>query len=438
MGLIAKRGWTRWQVLAVLFTVTVINYADRATVSTAAPLMQGDLGIDKLELGFILSAWGFAYVIAQLPGGWLLDRFGTRRVYFWAIVLWSLFTALQGAAVWLSGTVVISALFAARFLVGLSEGPSFPGNARTVAAWFPAQERGTASAIFNAAQYFALVVFGPVMAWVVSGFDWPWVFVFMGALGLLVAGIWLRVVFEPRQHPTLNPDELAHIEAGGAMVTANQAAASPDASATWRQFRMLVSKPSLLGLYFSQYFINTLTYFFTTFMTLYLVEERGLSIVKAGLFVTLPALCGFAGGILGGLLSDALLRRGYSLTIARKTPIVVGMIGAMSILGCVWAESDAAILFLLSFAFFGKGLGSLGWAVMSDVAPRECAGLSGGIFNMCGNLSSIATPLMVGWILSSTKSYDLVLALVAVSALGAAACYLLLVGRIERIELSKA
>ena len=163
MDWLHKRGWTRWLVLAMVFAITVINYADRSALSSAGPLLKKDLGIDELEFGFILSAWGFAYVIAQLPGGWLLDRFGTRSVYFGAIVLWSLATASQGSAVWLGGSAAISALFAMRFAVGLAEGPSFPGNARTVAAWFPANERGTASAIFNAAQYFALVIFGPVM-----------------------------------------------------------------------------------------------------------------------------------------------------------------------------------------------------------------------------------------------------------------------------------
>jgi MFS transporter, ACS family, glucarate transporter len=433
----ATPGRLRWMVLAVLFFVTVINYADRAALSTAAPLFTKELGIDKLQLGFILSAWGIAYVIAQMPGGWLLDRFGTRRVYFWAIVLWSLFTAAQGGAVWLSGSLAISMLFAMRFMVGLAEGPSFPGNARTVAAWFPAHERGTASAIFNSAQYFALVAFAPIMGWVVGAFDWPWLFVFMGVIGVIAAAIWHKTMHDPRNHPKLGAAELDLLVAGGAMV--DKPAQSSDTQqsklSTGTQLRVLLKTPTLLGLYLSQYFINTLTYFFTTFMTLYLVEERGLSVVKAGLFVTLPALCGFAGGILGGVLSDWLLRRGFSMTAARKIPIVIGMLSALSILGCVYVQSNTAILFFMSFAFFGKGLGSLGWAVMSDVAPRECAGLSGGIFNMCGNLSSITTPLLVGWILKTTESYDLVLSLVAGSALCAALCYLLLVGQIRRIEM---
>jgi MFS transporter, ACS family, glucarate transporter len=430
-----KPGRVRWTVLGMLFLVTVINYADRATLSTAAPLLTRDLGIDKLQLGFIMSAWGTAYVIAQMPGGWLLDRFGTARVYFWAIVLWSLFTAAQGLAVWTTGAAAISSLFAFRFMVGLTEGPSFPGNARTVAAWFPAKERGTASAIFNSAQYAATALFAPIMGWVVGAYDWPWLFVFMGILGAIMAAIWAKTVYEPRRHPRLGQAELLYIAAGGAMVDGPADAEEPQASrlSTWIQLKVLLGTPSLLGLYLSQYFINTLTFFFTNWFTVYLVEERGLSIVKAGLFVSLPAIAGFVGGILGGVLSDGLLRRGLSITAARKIPIVLGMTGSLAILGCVYAESNAAILFFMTFAFFGKGLGSLGWAVMSDVAPRECAGLSGGIFNMFGNMSSIVTPLLIGFILHRTGSFDLVLMLVAASAVAAALCYLVLVGQIKRV-----
>ena len=163
------------------------------------------------------------------------------------------------------------------------------------------------------------------------------------------------------------------------------------------------------------------------------MEDRGLSIVKAGLFATVPAICGFAGGVLGGVLSDWLLRRGFTLTAARKIPIVGGMLLALLILACNYTTSNTLILLFMSLAFFGKGVGALGWAVMSDIAPRDATGLSGGIFNMFGNLSSIVTPIVIGYILAVTGSFSLVLILVAGYALAAALCFLLLVGRIERI-----
>lgn len=435
MAIQERIGRVRWTVLAVLFVVTLINYADRATLSLAAPVLTKDLDIDPLQLGIVFSAFGWAYVLAQVPGGWLLDRFGAPRVYLIAITTWSLFTAAQGAVVWLSGMTAIATLFALRFCMGLSEGPSFPGNARIVAAWFPARERGTASAIFNSAQYGATVVFAPIMGGIVFYFGWPWVFVAMGVAGLLAAGLWTKTVYEPRDHPRLSGPELNMIVEGGALVD-GPVGASPsetDRAETKRKLAVLLGTPTLWGLYLAQFFINALTYFFITWFPVYLVEERGLSIVKAGLFATVPAACGFVGGVLGGLFSDWLLRRGATLTVARKVPVVVGMLLALSILGCNYSDSNTMILVFMSLAFFGKGVGALGWAVMSDVAPRDCAGLSGGIFNMFGNLSSIVTPIVIGLILKETGSFDLVLALVAACALCAALCYLLLVGQIRRL-----
>lgn len=434
MEAVGRPGRVRWTVLAMLFGITAINYADRATLSLAAPALSQDLAIDPLQLGIVFSAFGWAYVAAQVPGGWLLDRFGAPRVYFWAIVLWSLFTGLQGSVVWMSGTIAITALFGFRFLVGLAEAPSFPGNSRIVASWFPARERGTAAAIFNSAQYFATVLFAPIMGAIVFYAGWPWVFVFMAVAGFVGAAIWRKVVYEPKKHPRLSATELEYIAAGGALVESTpdlpQQAPAGDMK---RKLRILLGTPTLLGLYLGQFAITTLTYFFITWFPVYLVEERGLSIVSAGFFATVPALCGFAGGVIGGVISDWLLRRGYSLTVARKVPVVGGMTLALAILGCNYVDDNTLILLFMSLAFFGKGIGALGWAVMSDVAPRDCAGLSGGIFNMFGNLSSILTPIAIGYILKETGSFDLVLGLVAGAALAAALCYLLLVGEIRRL-----
>mgnify|MGYP003365320318 CR=1 FL=1 len=426
-------GRVRWTILAMLFAVTVINYAVRAAMSLAAPSLSKDLGIGPLELGLIFSAFGWAYVVAQIPGGWLLDRFGAPRVYFWAIVLWSIITAAHGAVVWMSGAAAVTTLFILRFLVGFAEGPSFPGNARIVANWFPARERGTASAIFNAAQYFATVLFAPLMGWIVSGFGWPWVFVTMGAFGIAAAAIWPAVVRSPRDHPRLGQAEMALIVEAGALVDPVEAKPQDSKAETRRKMRVLLCTPTLWGMYLGQFFVNALTFFFITWFPVYLVQERGLSVVKAGMFATLPAICGFAGGVLGGIWSDWLLRRGYSLTVARKVPIVSGMVLALIIVACNYVETDTLVLLFMSLAFFGKGVGAMGWAVMADVAPRDSAGLSAGIFNMFGNVSSIVTPIVIGYILKETHSFDLVLLLVAACALAAALCFLLLVGRIERI-----
>ena len=198
----------RYLIVAMLFVMTAINYADRATISIAGPAIAKDLQIDAVQMGYIFSAFGWAYVIAQLPGGWLLDRFGSKVAYALSIFTWSLFTMMQGGVHMFTATTAVVVLFILRLLVGFCEAPSFPGNGRIVAAWFPANERGTASAVFNSAQYFATVLFAPLMGWITHSFGWPYVFYVMGGIGLVLTVVWLRVIYSPREHPLANEAEV--------------------------------------------------------------------------------------------------------------------------------------------------------------------------------------------------------------------------------------
>jgi ACS family glucarate transporter-like MFS transporter len=167
----------------------------------------------------------------------------------------------------------------------------------------------------------------------------------------------------------------------------------------------------------------------------YLVQERGMSILKAGFIASIPAICGFTGGVLGGIISDHMLRRGYSLTIARKTPIVLGMMLSMSMVVCNYVDSEFMVIAIMAAAFFGKGVGALGWAVMADTAPKEISGLSGGLFNMFGNISGIVTPIAIGYIISATGSFNGALVYVGLHALLAIVSFIFIVGTIKRIEL---
>jgi MFS transporter, ACS family, glucarate transporter len=427
----------RWLVVAMLFTVTAVNYADRATLGIAGPVVSKDLGLDHAQMGFIFSAFGWSYVVAQLPGGWLLDRYGSKSIYALSLALWSLMTIAQGFVGFLTGAAAMTTLFALRFALGLAEAPSFPGNSRIVAAWFPKQERATASAIFNSAQYFATVIFAPLMGWVITAFGWPWSFGVMGAIGLMLTLGWLKTIYNPPQHPMINQAEVDYIAEGGGLVNIDEPAARHE-PARWNHVVQLFSNRMMAGIFLGQFCINALTYFFITWFPVYLVQARGMSILKAGFVASLPAICGFLGGILGGVISDWMLKRGYSLSAARKTPIVFGMLTAVTMIICNYTDEQWLVVALMALAFFGKGVGALGWAVMSDAAPREITGLAGGVFNACGNISSITTPIIIGYILEATGSFNGALVFVAANAVVAAASYLVIVGKIERMELAKA
>lgn len=431
----AKASRVRLVIVTMLFIATTINYADRATLSIAGPALAKDLGLDAVSMGYVFSAFAWSYVLAQLPGGWLLDRYGAKWVYAGAVFLWSLFTLFQGAVGFFTGFTAVAVLFALRFCVGLAEAPVFPANARITAAWFPTAERGTASAFFNSAQYFATVLFAPLMGWVVHTFGWEHVFTLMGVIGIAFALLWVQVIHGPKEHPSINQGELDHIEQGGALLDMEGRTGATTASNSWHTIRQLLANRMLLGIYVGQYCITTLTYFFLTWFPVYLVKERGLSILQAGFAAVLPALCGFVGGILGGWLSDLLLKRGYSLTAARKIPIVSGMLLSMTIIGCNYVQTDALVVGLMALAFFGKGIGALGWAVVSDTSPKTSGGLSGGLFNTFGNTAGITTPIVIGYIVQATGSFNGALVFVGLNALVAVLCYLVFVGEIRRVEL---
>jgi ACS family glucarate transporter-like MFS transporter len=430
------RGRVRYAVLTILFIATAISYADRATLSIVGSAIQKELRIDAVTLGYIFSAFGWAYVAAQIPSGWLLDRFGSRRIYAGAVLLWSLFTLLQGTVGFLVGSTVIVALFAFRLLVGLAEAPAFPGNSRIVAAWFPTAERGTAAAIFNASQYVAVVLFAPLMAWITQRFGWQSVFFVMGCLGIALFFVCLKTIYDPREHPRVTPEEIDHIARGGALVDMNRGAQDAGRRPpVWDRIRQLLTNRMLIGVYIAQYCITTLTYFFLTWFPIYLVQQRGMPILKAGFVASLPAICGFIGGVLGGVASDTLLRRGRSLTLARKAPIVGGMLLSTTMIACNYIHSDWLVVVCMSLAFFGKGVGALGWAVVADTSPKEMAGLSGALFNTFGNVAAITTPIVIGYIVAATGSFAGALVFVGANAIVAILSYLLIVGTIQRIEL---
>ncbi|EIM96255.1 d-galactonate transporter, partial [Paraburkholderia hospita] len=274
---------------------------DRATLSVTGSAMRAEFGFDAIQMGYIFSAFSWAYVLSQVPAGWLLDRFSARRVYAASIFLWSLFTLLQSTmGVLGSGAAAVTALFVLRFVMGAAEAPAFPANAKVVASWFPTKERGTASAIFNSAQYFAAVIFTPLMAWLTHAFGWHHVYIVMGVAGFLLALTWLKVMKNPANHPSVNKSELEHIEQGGGLIHGHQTAAdSRGGHARWSVMRQLLTNRMLLGVYLAQFCINVLTYFFLTWFPIYLVQARGMTILQAGLVASLPAICGFLGGVLG-------------------------------------------------------------------------------------------------------------------------------------------
>jgi ACS family glucarate transporter-like MFS transporter len=435
---LTKQTRVRYLIVFMLFVASSFSYGDRVVLSIVGVAISKQLHMDPARLGWLLSAFSWAYVVAQLPAGGLLDRFGSKRVYGYSIIAWSICAILAGFAGFLPVAFAFGALFFIRLLSGMVQAPIFPGNGRIVAAWFPAAERGRASAIFNSSQYFALVFFGPLMGWVVTHQSWQACFWLGGVMSLALSVAWFRTVYSVKEHPTISQEEISHIELGGGLAGMDYGAARKAASTlTWHAVKLLLGNRMLVGIYIGQYCITALTWFFLTWFPIYLSQARHMSMLKVGFAASFPAMCGVAGGILGGVVSDKLLRRTGSLSIARKTPIVLGMLCSLTMIGCNYTDSTTLVIALMALAFFGKGFGALGWPVISDVSPKNMIGLNGSLFNLFGNTAGILTPIIIGYIVKRTGSFNLALVYVGFMALCAIVSYLFIVGDIKRVEFTQ-
>jgi ACS family glucarate transporter-like MFS transporter len=434
----ARQTRIRYLIIFILFIVSCFSFADRSALSQAVTSMPKGMNLTPQRMGYLLFAFGWAYALGQLPSGGLLDRFGSKRVYGISIILWSIFAFLTGCAGYLGASLAFTAIFILRIFSGLAQSPVFPGNGRIVAAWFPAAERGRASAIFNSSQYFALPIFAPIFGWLIHTAGWRSCFWFLGALGVVLTVIWFTNIYGPKEHPRIAQSEVEFIERGGGLVNTDTQAAAKKNTLTWATVKMLLSYRMLVGIYIGQYCITTLTWFFLTWFPLYLSQARHMSVLKVGFAAAVPGLCGGFGGILGGIISDKLLHGGYSLSFARKLPIMAGMGLSMMIIACNYAHSQTIMLLFMSISFFGKGIGALGWTVISDTSPKGMVGMNGALFNLFGNTAGITTPLIIGYIVERTHSYNGALIFVGLIAFCAIVSYGPIVGEIKRIELNPA
>ncbi|TDV57084.1 ACS family D-galactonate transporter-like MFS transporter [Pseudomonas graminis] len=418
----------RFFIMVLLFITVVINYLDRSNLSIAAPALTSELGIDPVHVGLIFSAFGWTYAAMQLPGGWLVDRVPPRILYTVALALWSIATIFLGFV----GSFI--GLFILRMAVGALEAPAYPINSRVVTAWFPEKERATAVGFYTSGQFVGLAFLTPVLAWLQTRYGWHMVFVATGGVGVLWAAIWYMVYREPRDFKGINQGEIDLIKDGGGLVDMQTDASERESGFSWQDLGIVLTKRKLWGIYLGQFCLNSTLWFFLTWFPTYLVKYRGMDFIKSGLLASLPFLAAFVGVLCSGFFSDWLIRRGHTVGFARKTPIIAGLLISTSIIGANYVDSTPLVIAFLALAFFGNGLASITWSLVSTLAPARLLGLTGGTFNLIGNLAAIATPIVIGF-LASGDSFAPAITYIAVLALLGALSYILLVGKVERIEL---
>ncbi|MEO6801702.1 MAG: MFS transporter [Granulicella sp.] len=416
----------RFIIAAMLFVGVVINYLDRSNISIVAPELIGSLHLDPVKMGLVFSGFGWSYALLQIPASRFVDRINPRFLYFIILIFWSLGTFALGFA------NTFAMLFALRLLIGAFEAPSSPINNRVAATWFGENERGRTIGFYTSGQFVGLAFLTPLLSWINISYGWRAVFVFTGTLGLLWAAIWFRFYRDPQAFSGVNQAEIEWIAENGGIPDLSQRIVQGK-DLLWADLRIVLSKQKLWGIYIGQFGLVATQWFFLTWFPAYLVTYRHLNFMTSGLFASVPFLGAFFGVLSGGFVSDLMLRRGATLTVARKVPIIFGLLLSTSIIGANYVVNPIYITAFFTLAFFGSAFASITWSLVSTLAPERLIGLTGGVFNFVGNLAAIVVPVAIGFLIRGTD-FTRPLIFVASTALLGAFCYLFLVGKIERIE----
>ncbi|MDV6279588.1 MFS transporter [Rhodococcus jostii] len=422
----AQASKARVLIAVMLFVTVVINYMDRANLSIAMPAIADEMDLTKAQQGLLLSAFGWTYAALQIPGGWLVDRIPPRLLYPGCLILWSVATAFMGV---IGGFV---ALIALRLLVGVFEAPAYPINNRVATAWYPERERATVIGFYTSGQFIGLALLTPFLSWLQSVLSWHWVFIVTGTIGAVWGAVWYAFYREPRDSRA-NDAEIDLIRDGGGLVDLLDEQQPERPAVTRNDVATVLGRRKLWGIYLGQFCLTSTLWFFLTWFPTYLVEYREMDYIKSGFLASLPFVAALVGVLFSGVFSDFLLRKGVSLGVARKGPIIVGLLLTVAMIGANFTDSTAMVIVFLSIAFFGNGLASITWSLVSALAPERLVGLTGGMFNFIGNLSSIATPIVIGLLVTDDSFAPGFVYMTVVTAVGIAS-YVFLVGRVERVR----
>lgn len=416
----------RWLMIAFCFFAIAINYIDRINLAIAAPHIKHDLGLDDTSMGLILGAFFWTYALMQIPVGRMIDRVGARVGLAVAVGWWSLFTVFTAFG---RG---FTSIFAVRLMLGLGESGGYPGCAKVVYSWFAKKERATASGIFDAGPRAGSAIALPLVAWLISTWNWETSFAVTGGLGLAWVVIWLLFYREPEAMKGLNEQERQNLleDRSVPAVDKNEKV----------NIGGLFRYRTVWGMMIGFFCMNFATYFFVTWFPTYLTMAHGFSLKELGTLGAIPALMGIPGSLLGGVVSDWLFRKGFSLTIARKTCLIAGMLLSSVIAFAAFTNSIALILTLFSLTYAGLAFTAANiWTLPADVAPSSSyVGTLGGIQNFAGNLAGIVTASFTGMMLSFSHGSFVVPLLVAGGiCLFGAINFMFIMGRIEPLEIKK-
>lgn len=408
-------------ILVLLFLSTVINYIDRQALSVLLPTLRTELSLTSAHYGAITTAFLLAFTFASVPFGMWVDRIGTRLGLASAIVGWSIAAILHA---FVHGPLGLGIF---RSVLGLAEAGNFPAGTKAIAVWFPPKRRAFAMAVFDCGTAAGAILAPPLVTFLALHVGWRWAFILTGLLGFVWLVVWLIVYHAPDRHPWLTPEQRAALlrEVGNV---------APKPSVFGSALRRIIGRKELWGLMLTRLTVAPVWWFYVFWLPDYLVRARGFSLLEMGLYAWIPFLTVDIGRLLGGMVSDHLLSRGYSATVARKSVMVVGALAMVSGIQVVGADSASGALAWVCGATFGFGVWSANiLAVHADLFPAETMGSATGVTLMASSLSGAGFTYLVGQFLD-TMGYTPIFWAIGLLPLLACVPLFVIIRRIERIR----
>jgi sugar phosphate permease len=393
----------RYKLVGLLTVGSMINFVDRVNISVAAPVMMPALGWDEAQFGVIFSAFLAGYTLFQFPGGVLADRWNAAKLVALSCLGFSLFTALTPV-----GGLAFGLMVVLRFFVGVFESMSFPAYASLNSRWIPRHEYSRAQTTSLSGSFLGQAFAYPLTTWMVLTFAWPVVFYFNAAIGVLWAVVWFWFATNtPAEHPKISPAELREIEE-------NRASRPGVAVSPWS----VLKSPTVLWLSLSYLGVVFGVWMIVLWLPTYLVKGRGFSVQMMGWVGMIPTAASFVGLIGGGMLSDALVRRGFSTRFARAQGPALCIAAGIPFLvaavlvpwGGVSVACFAAYLLIINLATGGY------WGVPLELNPQLVGAISG-VMTCAGNFGGIFGPMTAGYVFTATGSWALPFLVAAAGAL---------------------
>jgi ACS family D-galactonate transporter-like MFS transporter len=389
----------RWKLFVLLLVLVTLNYVDRGSISVAMPLIQDEFDLAPESIGLLLSAFFFAYALMQVPGGWLVDRLGARKMVTGSCVGWGLATAASGLS-W-----NFASLFATRAAIGVTEAAIMPAGGKLNASWMASGERGRGATILDAGAPLGAGVGGiAITALIAVTGGWRGAFIAAGLITALFGFLaWRYIRDNPREHRSANAAEVAYIEKSHAEEDAQAAAAG---SPGRRGLLPYLKYRSFWAMCLGWFGFNGVFYGLLTWGPLYLSEAKGFALAGVGWGTFAIFGAGFVGELIGGNLADAWRKRGASANLVMRT--LLGISAAVVIAGLVGViliEDPISAVILLSVVLFFLRWVGLFWSIPALLGGRTNAGILGGAMNFSGNVNGFITPAAIGLIVGATGGY---------------------------------